>query len=491
MKIWGLSFGSHDAALSIIDNGKIVFASHCERFSGTKDDGNLNSAILDHAISSYGLPERIYYYENHWKKRLRYLLSGQFENFFEPTPRSMLSRYGIDVPVKNTDHHLSHAAAGYYTSGFDDAVVVVVDAIGEIETLTIWDGVGNDLKKIYSQGYPHSLGLFYSAMTHKAGFKPNGEEYIFMGMAAYGNGRDLSKKINESLFVQYPGKTLVRLKENLHRGVDDDIIGDEDPADLAAATQTIYENYLRLILDWAYKNSKSRNLVLMGGCALNCVANAKIRNWNNWNAVWIMPNPGDAGSSLGAILANENIHVKWTGPYLGYEISGNYPVTRILAELKETGIAAVANGRAEFGPRALGNRSIFADPRIPDIKKKMNWLKKREQFRPFAAVIPEELADEYFFMEGIKSSPYMQYVFRCRDPNRFPGIAHVDGTSRIQTVTSKQHPGLHRLLHEWYRNTGCPMLVNTSLNIKNQPLVNNERDALKFQEKYGIPVFMA
>jgi carbamoyltransferase len=487
MKSWGLSFGSHDAAISVIEDDRLIFASHSERFSKIKDDGNLHQSLVDHVISEFGVPDQIYYYESHWKKRARYLLSGQVNHLFEPTPGQILARYGIDGRLVPTDHHHSHAAAGYYTSGFDDAVVVVVDAIGEIETLTIWEGVGNDLRKIYRQNYPHSLGLFYSAMTAKAGFKPNGEEYIFMGMAAYGDGKNAVGYLNDSLFLDDP-KIIVRLRNNLHRGAGGLINDNIDPRDLAAATQELYENNLRKILDWAHMHSTSRNLVVMGGCALNCVANAKIRSWNSWDNIWIMPNPGDAGSSLGAILANRRMHIKWPGPYLGYEIKGEYPIGALLSRLKDTGIAAVASGRAEFGPRALGNRSILADPRISDIKTRMNWLKKREQFRPFAAAIPEELASEFFDMDGAGSSPYMQYVFKCKDPDRFPGIAHVDNTSRIQTVNPQQHRDLYQLLIRWYNDTGCPMLVNTSLNIKNQPLVNDEKDAMDFAEKYGIPV---
>lgn len=489
MNTWGLSFGSHDAALSVIVNNKLVFASHAERFSKIKDDGDINPGIINHAIENYGVPDRVFFYENHWKKRLRYMLSGQFKNLFELPPDHMLRKYGILTKLETIDHHHSHAAAGYYTSGFSDAVVVVVDAIGEIETLTIWDGIGDDLTKIYRQNYPHSLGLFYSAMTHSAGFKPNGEEYIFMGMAAYGDGKRYIELIDESLFDVHSEKRLVGLRKNLHRGLSGMLDGIPSE-DLAAATQMIYEKYLSKVLDWAYKNSQSKNLVLMGGCALNCVANSKIREWNDWNNVWIMPNPGDAGSSLGSVLAGTKTHIKWPGPYLGYDIQGKYPVKNLLEHIKSSGIAAVANGRAEFGPRALGNRSILADPRIPDIKSKMNWLKKREQFRPFAAVIPEEMAQTYFEMKnGTTSSPYMQYVFKCKTPSIFPGISHVDGTSRIQTVNKNQHPGLYELLMQWYKDTGCPMLINTSLNIKNQPLVNDEEDAKEFQEKYAVPVF--
>jgi carbamoyltransferase len=391
--------------------------------------------------------------------------------------------------VISVDHHHSHAAAGYYTSGFDDAVVVVIDAIGEMATTSIWDGNGSILRKRYQQDYPHSLGLFYSAMAQAAGYKPNGEEYIFMGLAAYGDpDRYFEILMNRFMRLNQSG-TLVELTCNLHRGCGDMVDG-MDPRDLAAASQRVYEHCLRHIMDHAWREYPSRNLVLMGGCALNCVANSLIGSWHPWRNVWIMPNPGDAGSSLGAVLADMQSHICWPGPYLGYEIPGRYPVSGLMRNLVDNGMAAVANGRAEFGPRALGNRSILADPRILGMKDRMNWVKHRERFRPFAAVIPESLAYRFFSMDRSRSSPYMQYVFTCMDPGMYPAISHVDGTSRIQTVNEHQHSGLHQLLMDWYGLTGCPMLANTSLNIKGQPLVNDEKDASDFQQKYGIPVLM-
>lgn len=491
MITWGLSFGSHDAALAVFDQNAaspLVFASHSERFSKKKDDPELCQALIDHAVSSYGRPQRIYYYETPWKKKLRYIRSGQFRHLLDPSPSSVLRKLGITSEVVNTDHHHSHAAAGYYTSGVDNAAVVVVDGIGELTTLSIWQGQGTSLKPVYKQSYPHSLGLFYSAMTQAAGFKPNGEEYIFMGLAAHGGRYDHRERLSEEFLDTRGDRILVRLKHNLHKGARKWMPNITNEEDLAWASQKIYEDCLRKVLDWAWHHTGSSNLVLMGGCALNCVANSFIQKWHPWKKVWIMPNPGDAGSSIGAALAHWAKHIEWPGPYLGYEIPGSYPVKALANALEDHGIAAVANGKAEFGPRALGNRSIFADPRIPDIKDRMNWLKKRELFRPFAAVIPQEMAPGFFQIAPGMGSPYMQFVFGSTCADRYPGIAHVDGTCRIQTVTRTQHAGLYDLLMEWYRRTGCPMLINTSLNVKNQPLVNDQGDAKLFQEKYATPV---
>jgi carbamoyltransferase len=485
---WGVSFGSHDAALTVIDDNQVKFASHSERFSKIKDDPNLSAELISHAINCYGNPTQVFYYENPRKKKLRYLQSGQYKHIFESSPKRVLQKFGINAPITYIDHHYSHAAAGYYTSSFTDATVVVIDAIGEMATTTIWQANGNKIIKKYQQDYPHSIGLLYSSLTQAAGFKPNGEEFIFMGLAAYGKPDYLYEELMNSLIKLNDKQPLVELRKNLHKGCIDYIPRDISPADLAAAGQKMYEVCLQKLLSWAYTNLPSRNLVLMGGCALNCVANSKITEWNTWKNIWIMPNPGDAGSSLGACLAGIGNSIVWPGPYLGYNISKEYPVEQIVNYLANDTIVAVANGRAEFGPRALGNRSIFADPRKHDIKNQMNWLKKRESFRPFAAVITEDLAPQFFNMKDFKSSPYMQFVFECKYPEKYPGIAHKDNSCRIQTVSYNQHPQLYKMLNKWYEKSGCPMLVNTSLNIKNQPLVNDECDAYEFQKEYNIPV---
>ncbi len=490
MIVWGTSFGSHDAALAVYEtsNNTLLFASHSERFSKKKDDPNLCQQLVDHAVRTYGAPRYAFYYEKPMLKKLRYLRSGQFGNLFEKSPKKVLRDLGVDIPVLPTEHHRSHAAAGYFTSGFGDATVVVIDAIGELATLTIWTATHLTMQKVYQQNYPHSVGLLYSALTEACGFKPNGEEYIFMGLSAHGDPSVAADDLESRLVDLNGDQRLISLKKNLHKGARRFIPDNISKEDLAAAGQEIYERILKRILEKAWTEFPSRNLVLMGGCALNCVANSKIRSWHSWDGIWIMPNPGDAGSAIGAILANTQSKIKWKSPYLGLSIGKEYPVDGIVKEIMENGMVAVANGPAEFGPRALGNRSLLADPRISDMKDRMNWVKRRERFRPFAAAIPEELAGRYFDMSPSPSSPYMQYVYKCLHPEKFPGIVHVDGTSRIQTVSASQHKGLHEVLMKWHDQTGCPMLVNTSLNIKNQPLVNDLADAVEFQERYGIRV---
>jgi carbamoyltransferase len=195
-----------------------------------------------------------------------------------------------------------------------------------------------------------------------------------------------------------------------------------------------------------------------------------------------MPNPGDAGSALGAAAAMYGKHLNWKGPYLGHDLGGEYPVDKIVNALIVDKIAPVASGRAEYGPRALGNRSILADPRDPDIKDKVNTIKKRELFRPFAPVVLAEEAHKWFDM--CYMSPYMQYTPRALRPEMMPSVVHADGTSRVQTVTEREHPGLYAVLKKWTTLTGVPVLLNTSLNIKGQPILNDNADVKAWEEHY-------
>jgi carbamoyltransferase len=255
---------------------------------------------------------------------------------------------------------------------------------------------------------------------------------------------------------------------------------------IAAGAQELVEQLILNVMTRAKKFNWSNNLVYMGGVALNCAANARIGNY--FDNIWIMPCPGDAGSSLGAAALAYGKQVNWTNAYLGHNISGAYPVHSLLDNLLDRGIVGVASGRAEFGPRALGNRSLLADPRGNTIKDQVNEIKRRQQFRPFAPVILEELADSYFDMpRGFGHSRYMQSIARCRHPELFPAIIHYDGTSRVQTVPS-DGSGIRELLEKWYVLTGCPMLLNTSLNIRGEPMVNDRFDAARFEQLYGVTV---
>lgn len=503
MKVMGISGAlNHDAAVSIVEDSQILYASHSERYSKIKNDCNLNSEIIQDALS-HGKPDVIAWYENPYLKKTRQLWAGQYgyATDINDIPRRYINQNFPqlkNIPIEYQSHHYTHAASGYFTSKYSDACIIVLDSIGEWETFTIWNGSGTTMDKIYSQSYPHSVGLFYSAMTQRLGLKPQEDEYILMGMAAYGdayrkvNGVPLVYQIFRDFGIRFHhDNKVVFFKENLHRGCKwwmPELNTEQDHFDIAAATQLVYEIILRQVVTHAKKLCSSKNLVLMGGCALNCSANSTITE--EYDSVWIMPNPGDAGSCIGATQKFFNHRINWNTPYLGYDIKGEYPIDNVLGDLLKGNICGIASGRAEFGPRALGNRTLTADPRGDEIKDRMNEIKKRQKFRPFAPMILEEDASDYFALPtNIVQSPYMQYVATCKYPKDFPAIIHADGTSRVQTVNSTQHPQLYELLKSFKDKTGCPMLVNTSLNIKGMPIVNDEEDAKKFQAYYGINVF--
>jgi carbamoyltransferase len=437
----------------------------------------------------------VVWFENPWGRKLRQLRSGQLGLIFsEPLPKKYLAHYGINAPIKYSNHHASHAAGGYFTSGFDEAAILVIDAIGEMSTASIWHAQGNELKRKWSMMYPHSIGLFYSAITDLVGLKANEEEYILMGMAAYGKLDDeLMSYIQRNYFKD---DEFMKQRVNFHRGIrHDEYLStyaetEQGKYDLAAAAQWIVEEQIVFLMEKTQELTNGcRNLVYSGGVALNCVANAKM-TWMFEN-VWIMPNPGDAGNSLGAIANYLRKPLNWKGPFLGYDIKRRLDVKAVVQELLTTGICGVATGRAEFGPRALGNRSLLADPRRPDMKDRVNEIKRRQKFRPFAPAVIDVFTKDYFHLPAnVSRANYMQYVVDVVEDKQalLPAITHFDGTARVQTV-DESSPALHDILREWHLQTGCPVLLNTSLNIKGEPLVNTEEDARRWEERYNIKVF--
>ena len=473
---WGVAAGTHDGSLAVVKDNDILFASHSERYSRVKNDAHLDQEMIDEALS-FGHPDIIYWYENPYKKALRKLYARQPNKWMNP--KKYLKQWGINGEIKYGDHHESHAAAGFATSKFDSAAVLVIDAIGEFTTTSISlyknDASGQvSHEVIFERKYPNSLGLFYSAITDRAGLKPNEEEYILMGMSAYGRPR-------WTMDMRY----MLQNNFNFHKGCRRHF-PDANEFDLAASAQVVYEEELIKLLKLTRSLTGEKNLVLMGGCALNCLANRHTHDF--FENVWIMPNPGDAGSSIGAIAAAERKKLNWTTPYLGYNIEGKYPVAKALDELLRNKIVGVASGRAEFGPRALGNRSLLADPTGQEMKDVVNKIKKRQEFRPFAPVILKSEVHKYFDVNRGFESPYMQYIVKAKNPDQYPAIVHADGTSRVQTVTKEQHPGLWRLLTQYNKHTGTPMLLNTSLNIKGEPMVNSLQDAKRFEKRYGVKV---
>jgi carbamoyltransferase len=492
--ILGISAGFHDAAVTLVnDRGEIVFAGHSERYSKRKHDPKLHPDLIKDMLA-YGTPDRIAYYERPWVKKTRQLYAGQYSELTKDwSVRAMVKEAApalAHLPIKTFNHHLSQAAAGFQTSPYDTATVVVIDAIGEWDTISIWSAYYDDrgqahYDKVWGQKYPHSIGLMYSAFTKSVGLKPLDEEYILMGMASWGKAPNWFQADNLKASLIEDDAAMI-FKHNLHIGLPGKIKGNWSDEDIARAAQNLTEDLIGSIMIKASDLAPNSNLVYCGGVALNCSANRILGEY--FDNIWIMPNPGDAGSSLGAAAMAYGRRLVWTNAFLGYDISGDYPVKDIISELVTNKIVGVASGRAEFGPRALGNRSLLADPRGPDIKDKVNEIKRRQQFRPFAPVIMEELVHDFFDMPvAWDRSPYMQTVAHCRCPLDFPAIVHVDGTSRVQTVP-KDGSGIRQLLEQWYIWTGCPMLLNTSLNIRGEPMVNDRSDADRFEKLYGVQV---
>ena len=488
MRILGINCMNHDAAMAVVDYssgiGEILWAAHSERYSKIKNDHYLNQKIVDEA-NTFGPFDKVVYYERPLLKKTRQLYAGQWATALSYTemPQWHLNHFNIKID-EYVKHHDSHAAAGYFTSPFKDtgATILTVDAIGEWETVSISTADKVWIERKETLNYPHSIGILYSAFTHRCGLKPAEEEYILMGMAAYG-----TPKYKQKIYDDFVYQTPFKLKKNLHRGLSD-WEPNADVMDIAASIQAVTEECLAELWHRASKYG-SRNLVYAGGVALNCAANRVLANMGLFDNIWIISNPGDAGSSLGCIAAHHRRHLKWEHPFLGHNIDGEYPVDALIKELKENKMVGVASGRAEFGPRALGNRSLLADPRGEDIKDLVNSIKKRQKFRPFAPAILEEDVNEYFTLPtAVQNTPYMQFTAACTHGKDFPAIIHHDHTSRVQTVRKTDNPGFHALLTEWKKQTGCPILLNTSLNIKGQPIVNDREDGKAFTNKYGVKV---
>ncbi|MEU9396444.1 carbamoyltransferase [Streptomyces sp. NPDC048324] len=450
--------------------------------------------------------------------------------------------------VLAVEHHLSHAASAFFPSPFDEAAVVTVDGVGEYTTTSVSLGRDHTLTPLRRQEFPHSLGLFYSAFTHYCGFRVNSGEYKLMGLAPYGTPRyspliegriirisqDGSFRLNMDYFdFLSPSSQRLsadRLEELLgrpRRSEETDI--DEFYADVAASAQATFEKAVVRITRHARSITGARNLCLAGGGALNCVANSKIRAESGFEGIWVQPAASDAGGSLGAAsyvwhqrLSNRRrpegkdaMQGSLLGPsfdngtirsYLDsvgaqYSQVDHEELVRTAAELLAAGkIVAWFQGRQEFGPRALGSRSILGDPRSPGLQRHLNLaVKNRESFRPFAPAVPVEDAKNYF--EAPTDSPYMLFVAPVRKDLRvpvsstgrgvrpeervgqvrsvLPAITHVDHSARLQTVDRATHPLFWDLLRAFGSITGTPVLVNTSFNVRGEPIVCTPEDAMK------------
>ena len=447
----GFSHGFHNAAWAKVQGDRILFAQETERVSRKKFDAELGFIPLTIDADVH------VFYENIYKKNDRRISFSQ-----PPAQTKYLHQYSY-----MRKHHESHAASAYYTAPFsEDVVCVVIDAIGEWDTCSIWRVNDGILEKVWSKKYPFSLGLFYSAITKRVGLQPNCDEYITMGMAAYGEPCvDMLWCFNDDV--------------SLHKGFTLEAFRGETPEDIAASAQMHLETEIIKIM--AIASTYGKNLCYAGGVALNCVANSKFAHM--FDRVWIFPNPGDAGASLGCALAHNKRQVEFKDTFLGTMIDRRLNPREVVDHLLKHKVVGVANGRAEFGPRALGNRSLLGDPRY-NIKNTVNKIKRRQKFRPFAPAILAEYYDEYF--EGF-ANEYMQFVSWAK--HDYKSVTHVDGSSRVQLVYPNDDCRLRLILEEFFSRTGVPMLLNTSLNIKGEPMVDTWEHALEFEKKYGVRVF--
>ena len=446
-----------------------------------------------------------------------------------------------------SEHHLSHAASAYYPSPFDSAAVLTLDGVGEWTTSSLAIGKGNDLKVLKEIHFPHSLGLLYSAFTYYTGFKVNSGEYKVMGLAPYGNpiytdlikeklisiAEDGSFQLDMSYFNYATGLTMTNKKFDALFGGPPRLAEaklTQREMDLAASVQKVTEDIIIKLARGIAKDTGERNLCLAGGVALNCVANGILLRKKIFENIWIQPAAGDAGGSLGAAFSTWYLHHNkkrstskkrdaMKGSYLGPEFTDPEIETELTEcgatfkkltekELIDTVAAALADekavgwmqGRMEFGPRALGGRSIIADPRSPIMQKQLNLkVKYRESFRPFAPSILCEDVNEWF--EHEIDSPYMLIVADVVEDKRIkmskkeeelfgidklnvprssvPAITHVDYSARIQTVHSDTNPRYHSVISKFKEKTGCPLVVNTSFNVRGEPIICTPTDAFR------------
>ena len=435
---------------------------------------------------------------------------------YEITNPTIILAYG--------DHHLSHIAYSYYTSPFERATILSVDGVGEWETAVLAFAEGKNITKLQNIKFPHSLGMLYSAMTAFLGFKPNEGEYKVMGLAPYGNSETYLTKfkqlytltedggfeINMNYFTyDYSNNSMFNEKlgelfELPNRLPEDELT--QQHKDLAATIQHQYEFLFFRLLNKMFAIRATNNLCLSGGCAYNGTANGKILKNTGYKQLWIPPAPSDAGSAIGCALHYYYIHnesavrVPNTNPYLGtfntndeietelknyenevwYEFKNHSQIVRTISrEITNGNVIGWYEGRMEFGSRALGNRSIFANPRDPQMKARVNKvIKKREGFRPFAPIVKEEDRLKYFDYKPLV--PYMNQVVQVKEEHikNLPAITHIDGSARIQTLNFKQHRRVYSLLRQLEEDNGYPIVLNTSFNVKDKTIVNTPKDAI-------------
>lgn len=536
----GISAFYHDSAAVLLKDGIPIVALEEERFSRIKHDNAFpkNAALRCLRDADITITDIAYiaYYEKPLLKFERILdtFVRTYPRGLQPFMRSMpewlgekinvehiiRKELGFSGPVYFSEHHRSHAASTFFTSPFERSAVLSVDGVGEYETTSMWLGERNTLTKFASLHFPHSLGLLYSTFTAYLGFRVNDDEYKVMGLAAYGSPK--YKEYIYKLVTRYDdGSFALNMKYFSYResfrmwsAHFERLFGKQrkketelgvHEKDIAASIQAVTEDLYMELLTQLHKETGSENLCVSGGVGLNSLANGKIIERTPFTNVHIMGAAGDSGGALGAALgiaahfSNKNTvsselsHLNLGTSYEDTEIetalrdskliykkvSKEELIAHAATELEAGRIVGWFEGKMEFGPRSLGARSILADPRRKEMKNRVNEVKRREAFRPFACSILEEHAAHYFYTHGMTTVPFMNFCFAVREEKRsaLEAVVHQDQTTRIQTVTNDLDR-FHLLITSFFEKTGVPAVLNTSFNVKGQPIVETPKDAL-------------
>lgn len=540
MVILGISCFYHDAAAAIVRDGILTAAAQEERFTREKHDQGFPIHAIEYCLREAKVSikdvDYVAFYDKPLLKFERILTTylatfpRSLPSFLKAMPvwlkeklwipQTIKEKLGYNGPILFAEHHVSHAASAFLISPFKEAALLTIDGVGEWETATVGVGEGRSIRILKSLHFPHSLGLLYSAFTYYLGFKVNSAEYKVMGLAPYGKPAyadrifdklvtlkdDGSFRINMRYFAYDYGLTMTNRRFH-------ELFGEEPRQpesgltqfhkDVAASLQQVTNEIVVKMAQHLHGETGLTNLAMAGGVALNCVANSEIPRRTPFKEIFIQPAAGDAGGAVGAayyvyntVLGNERNYVL-KHVFLGPEFSDD-EIERYLdrlgvpfrkmsrdALIRETAgkiatqrVVGWFQGRMEFGPRALGNRSILADARNPENQSRVNLkIKFRESFRPFAPTILEERTSEYFDWD--RPSPYMLFVAQARDSAKLPSVTHVDGSARLQTVNRDENPLYYDLVQEFERQTGCPAVINTSFNVRGEPIVCTPQDALR------------
>ena len=533
MNIIGISALYHDSSCCILKNGQLVAAVQEERFTRRKNESVMPCEsfkyCLDEANLSINDIDCLAYYEKPVQKLSRQLWSGfdmhfQYNDSKNPlnTEKEIRELLGYEGEIQYIGHHLSHAAGAYYYSGFDEAAVLTMDGVGEWATTSYNYANSQEIRTLEEVYFPHSLGLFYAAITSYLGFRINSGEYKVMGLAPYGNpiyedklweiiknGERGQFRLNLPYYDFIKANCMyselfIDLMKQPPRVPESEIT--QYHMDLAKSLQCVLEKIILNKVTYLKQITNSDNLCLSGGVALNVVANSKIQKEKYFKNIFVQPAASDAGNALGAAAAaytnltgkripNSRLEHVYLGPQNSYDeiesilsstlleytdyVNKTDELIKVTAELLAQGkVVGWFQDRMEFGPRALGNRSILADPRVNDMRDKLNrMVKKREQFRPFAPAVMEEKASDHFDMDS--PSPFMLCTCQVISDIDLPAITHVDGTARVQTVNDKFSSKFYRLIEEFYRQTNCPIILNTSFNVRGEPIIMTAIDAIK------------